>query len=136
NPPPQVTNDAQRNLDAGGDVTALAFCPTDGKVLAWGTADGHVKLADTSGNTRFSHKGASAVTAIAFVEKGKTWYVAYEDGALEIRDAQTGALKATQTAKEMGGVTRMLAVSPDGYYWAAAVVSQDGKKGRVKFWKA
>jgi WD40 repeat protein len=118
-----------RVLEAKEAVEALAFSP-DGKRLAWGTSAGDLHLWDLNQGNTFAAKGPAAVRAMAFVAAGKTWLIAFADGTLQARDAETGAPLPAPPVK-LEGVLRALAYSPEAKMWLVSKTSKDGKMEKL-----
>ncbi|HKB42046.1 MAG TPA: sigma-70 family RNA polymerase sigma factor, partial [Gemmataceae bacterium] len=117
-----------------GEVSALAFTP-DGKTLASGAWDHTIRLWDVAKGTtrrRLLHPGAdrSLVSRLAFSPDGKTLVSRSHNKMVCVWQVATG--KVLHRIDVGYGISRALALSPDGKTIAAAM--GDWKKGEVRLW--
>ena len=116
-----------------GEVTAVAFSPADGRILATAGVDGSARLwnADTYRQIRRFQSGQpTRLTAVAFSPDGKTLATADADGFAHLWDVATGQQVGTLRASRTGAVNAV-AFSPGGKTLATV-----GADGTARLWSA
>lgn len=114
-----------------GPVYAIAFHPTDAKLIATASQDKTARLWDlTNGKSKLELKGhADIVDAIAFSPDGKTLATAGADKAVKLWNQTDG--KELKNLGAHDGSVYTLAFSPDGKTLASAGA---GKDSVIKLW--
>ncbi|MBN1146236.1 MAG: hypothetical protein JXA78_03195 [Anaerolineales bacterium] len=102
-----------QTIDEGmAQVNSVAFSP-DGSTIAWGEADGVVRLRSLGGNWLHVLKATSqAAASVAYAPSGERLAVGYADGAIRIWDTSDGLL--LQTLRSHSGLVSSLSFSLDG----------------------
>ncbi|HYB87053.1 MAG TPA: WD40 repeat domain-containing protein [Streptosporangiaceae bacterium] len=114
-----------------GEITAVAFSPTNGRILATAGLDGSARLWDTGTDHQIQWLRSghlTRLTAVAFGPGGKVLATAGADGTARLWDLATGRPVGTLRASRIGAVNAV-AFSPGGKVLATA-----GADGTARLW--
>jgi WD40 repeat protein len=114
-----------------GEITAVAFSPTNGTIMATAGLDGSARLWDTHTKRQIQWLRAghlTSLTAVAFSPDGKVLATAGADGTARLWDLATGRQVGAFRASRIGAVNAV-AFSPGGKTLATA-----GADGTARLW--
>jgi len=112
------------------DVTGVAFSP-QGRILAWGTSAGAIRLWDIDGAKAAERPGhaPAAVRTVAFAPDGARLISGGEDGTVKVWPLRASR-GAAVTFRGHSGPVLAVAIDPEG-----ATVASGGSDQTVRFWK-
>jgi RNA polymerase sigma factor (sigma-70 family) len=130
-PPGVMSRLGTVRLRHASTVFSLAFCPTDGNVIATGSLDNTVRLWDATTGRELARLGRqngprffAQVVSVAFSPDGQTLASGSNDGTIRLWDPKTG--KARREIASGQGMVYALAFAPDGKSLVSA--HSEGKK--------
>jgi tRNA A-37 threonylcarbamoyl transferase component Bud32 len=127
---------AESVIDAGGEVEAVAFTRDD-RLLVWvtsGTNTNGIRQLDT----RTGHRSFAALPhrayCLALSPDGRTAVVGTSDSRIQLFDTSDGLTELPGIVSP-GGSLRSIAISPDGRWLAAGLVSLPGETATLRVWR-